>query len=92
MKRKRVVSIMKRQAMRSIEDKKRTLSKKRKVSSEAETSKSGPKSLKVSRVEKKILVPLGQVLETPSASSIGVIEILQVMTQPLPFAMLSPLG
>jgi hypothetical protein len=45
MKRKRVVSILKRQAMRFIqEDKKRTLSKKQKVSGEAKTSKSGPKS------------------------------------------------
>ena len=36
--------------------------------------------------------PSKQVPETPSTSSIDVTEILEVMTQPLPFAMLSPLG
>jgi hypothetical protein len=36
--------------------------------------------------------PPKQVPETPSTSSIGVTEILEVMTRPLPFAMLSPLG
>lgn len=30
--------------------------------------------------------------ETPSAASIGVTDILEVMTAPLPFLMLSPLG
>jgi hypothetical protein len=44
-KRKRVVSIMKRQAMRSVqEDKKKAPSKKRKVFGEGETSQSGRKS------------------------------------------------
>ena len=33
-----------------------------------------------------------EVAETTSASSIGVTEILEVMTRPLPFSMLSPLG
>jgi hypothetical protein len=101
MKRKRVVSILKRQAMRSIqEDKKKTLSKKRKISSEVETSKPGPKSpalkkqksSEVSCIEKKMPAPSKQVPKTPSTSSIDVTEILEVMTQPLPFAMLSPLG
>jgi hypothetical protein len=36
--------------------------------------------------------PSEQVPETPSASSIGVTEILEVMTRPFPFVMLSPLG
>jgi hypothetical protein len=36
--------------------------------------------------------PSKQVPETPSTSSIDVTEILEVMTQPLPFAMLRPLG
>jgi hypothetical protein len=33
-----------------------------------------------------------KVTESPSASSIGVIEILEIMARPLPFRMLSPLG
>ena len=87
--------------MRSIEeDKKKTLSKKQKVSGEARISKFGPKSLalkklkssEVGRADKKTVAPSEQVLETPSASSIGVTKILEVMTQPLPFAMLGPLG
>jgi hypothetical protein len=35
---------------------------------------------------------LKRFVETPSAFSIGVTEILEVMTEPLPFSMLSPLG
>jgi hypothetical protein len=36
--------------------------------------------------------PSKHVPETPSTSSIGITESLEVMTHPLPFAMLSPLG
>jgi hypothetical protein len=36
--------------------------------------------------------PLKHSSETPSATSIGMTEILEVMTEPLPFTMLSPLG
>jgi hypothetical protein len=54
------------------------------------------KPSKVGRDEKKIPYPPKQVLETPSASSIGssigATEILEVMTHPFPFTMISPLG
>jgi hypothetical protein len=98
---KGVVSIMKRQSMRSVQDdKKKAPSKKRKVIDEGETSQLGTKSpapkkrkpLKVGRAEKKMHAPPKQVPETPSTSSIGVTKILEVMTRPFPFAMLSPLG
>jgi hypothetical protein len=72
-KRKRVLSIMKIQAMRSVQEdkKKRIFPKKRKIADEGESSQSGPKSpapkkrksSKVGRAEKKILVPPKQVPE-----------------------------
>jgi hypothetical protein len=45
-----------------------------------------------SRGEEEIPSPPKYSAETPSATSIGMIEILEVMTEPLPFTMLSPLG
>jgi hypothetical protein len=100
-KKKRVVSILKRQAMRSIEeDKKKKLPRKPKVSGEAEISKlkSKPSVLKKresvgsNRGEEEKSIPPKHTVETPSASSIGVTKILEVMTEPLHFAMLNPQG
>jgi hypothetical protein len=100
-KKKRVVSIMKRQEIRSIDkDKKKKLSKRPEVSGETEISKitlkpSVPKKQKTVESnlgEEEKSSPLKHTVETPSASSIGVTEILEVMTKPLPFDMLSPLG
>jgi hypothetical protein len=99
-KKARVVSIMKRQAMRSIEeDKNKIISKRLKVSG-TEISKLKVKSSKLkkrksvesSRAEEEESAPPKQVTETPLASSICVTEILEVMTEPLSFSMLSPLG
>jgi hypothetical protein len=100
-KKKRVVSILKRQAMRSIEkDKKKKLPKRPKISRGTEISKLKPKPLVLKKQktmgsdhakEEKSASPKHTV-ETPSTSSIGATEILEVMTEPLPFAMLSPLG
>jgi hypothetical protein len=92
---------MKRQARRSIEkDKKNKLPKRPKVSGETEISKmiskpSVPKKQKTAesnRVEEEKSSLSKHTIETPSASSIGVTKILEVMTGPMPFAMLSPLG
>jgi hypothetical protein len=100
-KKKRVVNILKRQAIRSIKkDRKKKLSKRLKVSEETEISKMTPKPLvpkkqkivESNRDEEENSSPPKRSVETPSASSIGVTEILEVMTKPLPFAMLSPLG
>jgi hypothetical protein len=96
------VSIMKRQAMRSVQEdkKKKVPSKKRKIANEGESSQSGPKSVvpkrqkssKIGCADKRTSVPPKQAPETPSTSSIGVTEILEVMTRPLPFTMPSPVG
>jgi hypothetical protein len=73
---------------------------KRKEDEKGESSHSGPKSppskkqkvTKPNRAGKKPSTLPKKVTETPSTSSIGVTEILEVMTRPLPFSTLSPLG
>jgi hypothetical protein len=92
-KKKMVVSILKRQAMRPInEDKQKTVSQKWKVSVELKFSAlKKHKSSELGRTEKKVLTPPRQVPDTSSTSSIGVVEILKIMTEPFPFDMLSPL-
>jgi hypothetical protein len=92
LKRKRVVSILKRQAQRFVEkEKKKRLTKNPKLTPEP----SVPKKRKVissSRGEEDRPSPPKHSAETPSTTSIGEIEILEVITKPLPFTMLSPLG
>jgi hypothetical protein len=100
-KKKRVVSILKIQAMRSIEkDKKKKLPKRSKVCgktdipmmiSKPSVSKK-QKTTESNRSEEEKSSPPKHTVETSLAFSIGVIEILEVITEPLPFAMLSPLG
>jgi hypothetical protein len=93
-KKKRIVSILKRQAIRSIEkDKQIAASKKHKISAK-------PKLLVPKKRKSSNLAPIDTKLQdlpekiarTSSSSSIGVTEILKVMTEPFPFVMLSPLG
>jgi hypothetical protein len=101
-KRNTTASIMKRHAMRSVQEykKKKITSKKQKNVDEGESSQPGTKSpapkkqkpSKPYRVIKKTPKLPKHAPETPSASSIGITKILEVMTHPLPFTMLSPLG
>jgi hypothetical protein len=90
---KRVESILKRQAIRSIEeDKQKAISKKQKKT--AELMLSAPKKRKSStlgHIETKVHDLPEKIHSTSSSSSIGVMEILKVMTKPFPFALLSPL-
>jgi hypothetical protein len=99
-KRKRTVSVMKREAIRSIEERKKNLSKKPKTKKADEgvfpygknpllkkakngkTARAGEKSLEVAKKN----------IESLLASPLGAIEILKVVTQPLPFSTSSPLG
>jgi hypothetical protein len=92
-KKNRVVSILKRQAMRSIEeDKKKTVSKKQKIREESKSlAFKKRKSSELGRTEKKLPSPPERTPDTSSTSSIEVTEILKVMTEPFPLAMLSPL-
>jgi hypothetical protein len=50
------------------------------------------KSLDLGHTEKKVHNSPEKIPGTSSSSSIGVTEILKVMTEPFPFALLSPLG
>jgi hypothetical protein len=91
-KRKRVVSILKRQAIRSVKEDQRVV-KKQKVL--AESKDSAPKKRKPARIaaaEMKVQDVPGKTAGPSPSSSIDVEEILKVMTEPFPFAMLSPLG
>jgi hypothetical protein len=90
-KRKRIVSILNRQAIRSVKKDHRAI-KKQKVLAELKDSapkkqklvRISPAKMKIQDVPKKTTGP-------SSPSSIDVSEILKVMTEPIPFAMLSPL-
>jgi hypothetical protein len=89
---KRVVCILKRQAMRSIEEDQRA-SKKQKIL--AEPKDSAPKkwkSTKIAPAETKVQDVPEKTAGTSQSFSVGVLEILKVMTKPFSFAMLSPLG
>jgi hypothetical protein len=92
LKRKRVVSVLTRQAQWSIEaGKKKWLTKKPKLTLEP----SSPKKRKVissDRGEEEGPSPPKHLEKTRSVASNGVTEILEVMTAPLPFPMLSRLG
>jgi hypothetical protein len=92
LKRKRVVSVLTRQAQRSVEaGKKKKLTKKPKLASKP----SAPKKRKVASFEhgdEEGPSSSKHLEKTPSTTSIGVTKNLEVMTAPLPFPMLSPLG
>jgi hypothetical protein len=92
LKRKRVVSVLKRQAQRSVEkDKKKRLTKNPELTPEPSVQKKR-KVMPSDRGEEERPSPPKHSEETPSTASIGVTENLEVMTAPLPFSMLSPLG
>jgi hypothetical protein len=92
LKRKRVVSVLTRQAQRSIAaGMKKRLTKKSKLTPKP----SSPKKRKVITShceEERGLDPPKHLEKTPSPASIRVTKILEVMIVPLPFPMLSPLG
>jgi hypothetical protein len=86
-KRKRVVSVMKRQAARMIEEDEKSLKKKKKFSPEPKVA--APKKRKASATKPKTTDIEEEIPSTPSV--VDVEEILKVMTKSLPLK-LSPLG
>ena len=86
-KRKRVVSVMSRQAARMVKEDEQTL-KKRKSSPEPKVATS--KKKKTTTLEPKMAEIEEEAPSTPSA--VEVEEILKVMTESLPIKLLSPLG
>jgi hypothetical protein len=85
-KRKRVVSVMKRQAARMIEEDEKALKKKK---SSPEPKVAAPKKRKASAVKPKTTDIEEEIPSTPPAADVE--EILKVMTESLPLK-LSPLG
>jgi hypothetical protein len=91
-KRKRVVSILSRQAIRSVKEYQKTLKKRKTVPG---PKVSAPKKWKPTEksFEKTKMQDVPKQTASPSSSSVAeVLEILKVMTESFPFAPLSPLG
>jgi hypothetical protein len=86
-KRKRVVSVLSRQAARMVKEDEKTL-KKRKSSPEPKAATS--KKRRAATPKPKVAEMEEETPSTPSAT--GVEEILKVMTESLPIKLLSPLG
>jgi hypothetical protein len=86
-KRKRVVSILSRQAARMVKEDKKT-SKKRKTTPEPKAATA--KKRKAESPEPKITEAVEEIPSTPPVAEIA--EILKVMTESLPVKLLSPLG
>jgi hypothetical protein len=90
-KRKRIVSILSRKAIRSVKEDQKTLKKQKTVS---EPKVSAPKKRKLVKIssEKTKVQDVPKQTMSPSSSYVAeVSEILKVMTEPFPFALLSPL-
>jgi hypothetical protein len=86
-KRKRVASVLSRQAARMVKEDEKTL-KKRKSSPEPKAATS--KKIRAATLEPKVAEMEEETPSTPSAAEVE--EILKVMTESLPIKLLSPLG
>jgi hypothetical protein len=90
-KRKRIVSILGRQATRSVK-KDQKASKKHKILPEPKDSAPEKQKLdKISSADTKVHDVLEKTTSPPSPSTSEVSEILKVITESIPFALLSPL-
>jgi hypothetical protein len=90
-KRKRIVSILNRQAIRSVKEDQKTLKRQKTV---PELKESAPKKWKLVRIsseETKVQDVPKQTMSPSSSFAAEVLEILKVMIEPFPFALLSPL-
>jgi hypothetical protein len=91
-KRKRIVSILSRQAIRSVKEDQET-SKKRKTVPEPKVPAPKKRKLAEKSSRKTKMQDMPKQTASPSSSSgAEVLEILKVMTESFPFAPLSPLG
>jgi hypothetical protein len=90
-KRKRIVSILTRQAIRSVKEDQRVVKKQKILAESKDSAPKKRKLIRISPAEAKVQdVPEKTV--GPSPSSIDISKIMKVMTEPIPFAMLSPIG
>jgi hypothetical protein len=90
-KRKRIVSILNRQAIRSVKEDQKALKKQKTLSEPKESSPKKHKLVKISSEETKVQDVSKQIMSPYSSSATEVSKILKVMTEPFSFALLSPL-
>jgi hypothetical protein len=90
-KRNRIVSILNRQAIRSVQEDQKALKKQKTLSKPKELAPKKRKLVKISSEETKVQDVPKQIMSPSSSSATEVSEILKVMTEPFPFALLSPL-
>jgi hypothetical protein len=90
-KRKRIVSILNRQAIWSVKEDQKALKKQKTRSEPKELAPKKRKLVKTSSMETKVPNVPKQITSPSSSSATEVSEILKVMTEPFPFALLSPL-
>jgi hypothetical protein len=90
-KRKRIVSILSRQAIRSVKEDQKALKKQKTVSEPKVSAPKKRKLVKISSEETKVQDVPKQTMSPSSSSAAEVSEILKVMTEPFLFALLSPL-
>jgi hypothetical protein len=90
-KRKRIFSILSRQAIRSVKEDQKALKKQKTVSEPKVSAPKKQKLVEISSEKTKMQDVPKQTMSPSSSSAIEVSEILKVMTKPFPFALLSPL-
>jgi hypothetical protein len=90
-KRKRIVNILNRQAIQSVKEDQKALKKQKTLSESKESAPKKWKLVKICFVEMKVQDVPKQIMSPSSSSAAEVSEILKVMTEPFPFALLSPL-
>jgi hypothetical protein len=90
-KRKRFVSILSKQATRSIKEDQKALKKQKTLSKPKDSAPKKRKLIRISSVDMKVQDVLEKTIGPPSPSADEVSEILKVMTESIPFALLSPL-
>jgi hypothetical protein len=91
-KRKRVMSILKRQAILSIKEDQRAVKKQKVLAESKDTAPKKRKSVRMATAEMKVQDVPEKTADPSPFSSVDVSEILKVMTEPFQFAMISSLG
>jgi hypothetical protein len=90
-KRKRIVSILGRQAARSVKEDQKTSKKQKTLSEPKDSAPTKPKLVMISSADTKVHDVLEKTMSPPSPSAAEVSEILKVMTESIPFTLLSPM-
>jgi hypothetical protein len=86
------VSILNRQAIRSVKEDQRAVKKKKTLAEPKDLAPKKRKPIRMAVAKMKVQDVPRKTVGPSSSSSVDVSEILKVMTEPFPFAMLSPLG